>query len=147
MSMLPVAPSEIQDFIRGQRVARLSTTDRSGQPHLVPVCFAYDGMCVYIAIDQKPKRVSPLRLKRVRNILENPRVVLLLDHYEESWEKLAYVLIQGIARIVETGPQRDEAIALLRDKYTQYRGMDLDLAPVIEITPERFIPWGALSDS
>ena len=39
-----VTPSpEALAFIRSQRVARLATADASGQPHAVPVCFAYDG--------------------------------------------------------------------------------------------------------
>ena len=124
----------------------MATADREGLPHLIPVTFAYDGMRFYIALDQKPKRVSPLRLKRVHNIRENPKVVLLLDRYDESWEKLGYVLVHGTARIVETGSGRDEAVALLRDKYPQYRDMELDFAPVIEVSPERFVSWGALRD-
>ena len=124
----------------------MATADREGLPHLIPVTFAYDGTRFYIVLDQKPKRVSPLRLKRVRNIMENPRVVLLLDRYDESWERLGYVLVHGTARIVESGSGRDEAVALLRDKYTQYRDMELDFAPVIEVSPERFVAWGALRD-
>ena len=142
--MSPFTSSELEAFARSQRVARLATADRSGQPHLVPICFAYDGARFYTVIDQKPKRLSPLRLKRVRNILENPRVALLLDQYDESWEKLAYLLVPGTARIVEQGPEREDALALLREKYPQYQEMDLDIAPVIVITPTRYVAWGKL---
>ena len=142
--MSPTTSAELQAFVRSQRVARLATTDSAGQPHLVPICFVYDGARFYTVIDQKPKRVSPLRLKRVRNIRKNPRVALLLDHYEESWDNLSYVLVQGTARLVKAGPEREVALSLLREKYSQYQLMDLEVAPVIEITPEEYIVWGKL---
>ena len=48
-------------------------------------------------IDEKPKRLTGTGLKRMRNIAENPRIVLIIDHYEEEWSYLAYVLIHGQA--------------------------------------------------
>ena len=139
----PFTP-ELQGFIHSQRVGRLATADRNGEPHLVPVCFAYDGTSFYIVIDQKPKRVSPLRLRRVRNIVDNPRVALLLDHYEESWECLGYLFVQGTAQIIQGGPEWVKALRLLQEKYPQYRQMDLEGAPMIQITVDRFVSWGAL---
>ena len=72
-------------LIRSARIAHLGTADRSGQPHVVPICFACDGKYFYSPIDEKPKRTAPTKLKRLRNIGENPQVSLLIDHYEEDW--------------------------------------------------------------
>ena len=141
-AVMVTASLEAQAFIHSQRVARLATTDESGQPHAVPVCFVYNGAHFYTAIDRKPKQTTPLQLKRVRNILANPKVALVLDRYREQWQELAYLMVQGTARIIESGPERDQAVALLREKYTQYQAMALESAPVIEITPRKFIPWG-----
>ena len=58
-------------FVEIQRVAHLATADASGHPHVVPVCFAYDGRKFYIAIDEKPK--STIRLKRLRNCPRIPK--------------------------------------------------------------------------
>ena len=110
----------------------------------MPVCFAYDGERFFSAIDQKPKSAAPLRLKRIRNILANENVALVLDRYREQWDRLAYLMVQGSARIVESGPEQERAIALLREKYPQYLVMDIESAPVIEITPRRFIQWEAV---
>ncbi len=63
------------------RVARLATADAEGVPHLVPVTFAMDGEDVVSAVDAKPKTTAALR--RLRNITANPRVSVLVDHYEE----------------------------------------------------------------
>ena len=140
-----VTPSpEALAFIRSQRIARLATADASGQPHVVPICFAYDGERFFSAIDQKPKSAAPLRLKRIRNILANENVALVLDRYREQWDRLAYLMVQGSARVVESGPEQERAIALLREKYPQYLAMALESALVIEITPRRFIQWGAV---
>src|SRR6478672_34068 len=97
------------------RVARLATADASGRPYVVPVCFAWQGDHIYIALDEKPKSVAPTRLKRVRNILENPRVSFLLDHYDEDWSRLNYTLVSCTATLEEPGsPQHTAAIPLLR---------------------------------
>jgi PPOX class probable F420-dependent enzyme len=130
-------------FIESQRLAHLATADASGRPHVVPVCFAYLKGRIYIAIDEKPKR--SLRLKRLRNIEENPQVALVLDRYDEDWSRLAWVLIQGTAAVLEGGAEHERAIAELREKYPQYREMALEGRPAIKITMERVSSWGDLS--
>jgi PPOX class probable F420-dependent enzyme len=125
------------------RVGHLATADRTGVPHVVPVCFAFDGRTVYSAIDEKPKRASPRRLRRVRNINANPRVALIVDEYNEDWRRLRYVLVRGTARILERGAEHARAIMLLRRKYPQYRLMRLEGRPVLRITPRRLVVWTA----
>ncbi len=140
---LPSLPVGFERFVESQRVARLATADGSGQPYLVPVCFVYPQGKFFIVVDQKPKRVAPLQLKRVRNILENANVALLMDRYGEEWDKLAYLLVFGRAEISQVGIERDTALGVLKEKYPQYRAMDLSRAPVVAITPERYAAWGS----
>ena len=122
-------------------VGHLATADANGRPHVIPVCFVYNGQYIYSVLDAKPKRGSLTGLRRVRNILANPRVSLVIDHYDEDWTRLWYLLVQGRADLVEDGPEPPAAIARLRDKYPQYREMPLDGNPVIRITPERVTGW------
>ncbi len=96
-----LASRELQ-FIQSQRVAHLATASADGRPHVVPVCFAYLDGHIYIAIDEKPKR--SLRLKRLRNIEANPQVAIVLDRYDEDWSRLAWVLVQGTAVVLDSGP-------------------------------------------
>jgi PPOX class probable F420-dependent enzyme len=124
-------------------VGHLATADVSGAPHVIPVCFAFNGTTIYSVLDQKPKRAALTRLKRVRNIQANPRVSLVVDHYDEDWQRLWYILLTGEAGLLLDGDQQETAIALLRQKYPQYRGMDIDQNPVIKITPIRIIGWSA----
>lgn len=141
-----LTPAE-RAFLVRERVARLATADAAGAPHAVPVCFACggDGPTVYIALDEKPKSVAPSRLKRVRNILENPSVVLLADRYAEDWSLLAFVMMRGRGELLEPGTgEHAAAVRLLRGKYHQYEGMSIEGNPVIAIRPERAVSWGAL---
>ena len=134
--------AQLLAYINSQRVARLATADAEGKPSLVPVCFAYHAGRFYIALDDKPKTVRPVRLKRVRNILANPNVALLLDSYYEDWARLAYVLVSGTAGLEEPGSAaHSSAISVLREKYPQYREMAIDRQPVIAITPASVRSW------
>jgi PPOX class probable F420-dependent enzyme len=90
-------------LVNSARVAHLATADAAGQPHVIPICFVFDGANFYSPIDEKPKRVTASKLKRLRNIRENPRVALVIDHYDENWAKLAYILVTGRARLLASG--------------------------------------------
>ncbi|HEY0739525.1 MAG TPA: TIGR03668 family PPOX class F420-dependent oxidoreductase [Herpetosiphonaceae bacterium] len=132
-------------FIQSQRVGRLATADRQGQPHVIPVCYACDGRSIYIALDAKPKRVAPQQLRRVRNLLENPRIALVVDRYSDDWSVLAYVLIRGSAELLGGGDEQLHAVGLLRDRYVQYQTMPIQEQPIIAIRPSAITSWGALS--
>jgi coenzyme F420-0:L-glutamate ligase/coenzyme F420-1:gamma-L-glutamate ligase len=139
-----LSPEQVSFLLR-RRVARLATADGAGEPHVVPVCFAYSRGGIYVALDEKPKSVPPVRLRRVRNIIENPRVALVADRYAEDWSLLAFVMVRGLAMLVEPGAEEHgAAVRLLRGKYHQYERMRLEGNPVIAIRPERVASWGAL---
>jgi len=130
-------------FVHAQRVARLGTADEHGTPHLIPVCYAFDGKNFYIALDEKPKRVAGTKLRRVRNIEARHEASLLVDQYSDDWSKLGYVLIHGRAELL--APENEvhaHAIKLLRMRYFQYRTMNLERSPVIAIAPDRVTSWG-----
>ena len=134
-------------FLLDRRVARLASADARGEPHVVPVCFAMAGETVYITVDEKPKLKSGRALKRVRNLIENPAVALVADHYEEDWRRLGWVMLRGRAEILHDGEEHDRAQALLRTRYSQYREMSLAALPVIAIRVARVASWGDLDAS
>ena len=138
-----VRQAHLSNFDR-DRVARLATVDEQGRPHVVPVCFAYSQQRLFIVLDAKPKRVPASELRRVRNIRRNPEVQLLVDHYDDAdWSKLSWSQVRGRARMVENAELRLPALAALREKYAQYRAMDLDDAPLIEIEVQSVVSWSA----
>jgi PPOX class probable F420-dependent enzyme len=130
-------------FLTSRRVGHLATADARGRPHLVPVCFVVSEGALYITIDQKPKG-DPRALKRLTNIIENPVAAFVADHYDENWTRLGWVMLRGPAEILAEGAEHDRAQALLRSRYPQYRGMELDGLPVIALRIQRITSWGNL---
>jgi PPOX class probable F420-dependent enzyme len=130
-------------FVTAQRVARLATADAEGNPHVIPVCYAFDGLRFYTPLDEKPKRVVESKLRRVRNIVERPEVALVIDQYDDDWSRLGYVLVQGRAELLEPeNTLHTRALELLRERYWQYRAMALEKYAVIAITPIHVVSWG-----
>ncbi len=137
----------VRNYISDHRVARLATADPEGHPSVIPICYVFDGSNIYSPIDRKPKSVSANGLKRVRNIEANKYVSLVVDDYSDDWNQLVYVQISGTAEMIDPGHERQDehkrAVQMLRDKYIQYRSMDIDRTPMIKITPTRLKAWRA----
>lgn len=137
-------------FLDAGRVGHLATADHAGVPHVVPVCYAVANETVYITVDEKPKR-RDIPLKRVRNILENPRFSFVVDRWDEDWTRLGWIMLRGAAEILTSGaehaPEHDRAQALLRERYPQYRTMALEELPVLALRIASITGWGNLSPS
>jgi PPOX class probable F420-dependent enzyme len=136
----PALPQARERFAAA-RVARLATADAAGRPHLVPVVFAVEADTVYTIVDAKPKRTTALR--RLANVAENPRVALLVDHYDDAdWDALWWVRAEGRGRVVEADdPEARRAVELLRARYPQQRAVGAALA----VDVERWSSWAAQS--
>jgi PPOX class probable F420-dependent enzyme len=119
------------------RVARLATVGPDGRAHVVPVCFALEGSTLCTAVDEKPKRTR--RLQRLANIERNPRVEVLIDHYEEDWSRLWWVRLRGTASIAEYDERARE---LLTAKYEQYRERP-PRGPFIIVSVDGRLEWSA----
>jgi PPOX class probable F420-dependent enzyme len=137
-----VVDQQVARFINDHRVGRLATADGDGRPTVIPICYVFDGEHFYSPLDEKPKAVAPRQLKRVRNIETNPHVALVIDDYADDWSKLAYVLVTGLATVIQPGTdEHARAVQMLRDKYSPYRAMAIDERMVIKITPARVKHW------
>jgi len=136
---------EAQRRFTGARVARLATVDRhTGDPHLVPVCFAFDGETVFSAVDAKPKTTRDL--KRLRNIAGHHTVTLLVDHYDDGWQQVWWVRLDGTATVHDPGTTTHaRGTRALAAKYPQYEQAPSLLGRMIAIAPLRWRSW-AYSD-
>ena len=126
--------------MQGARVARLATTDPDGRPHLVPIVFALDGDTLYSALDAKPKRSR--RLRRFENARARPDVTVLVDRYEDDWERLWWVRLRGRARVLEGGEEAERALRLLVERYEPYR-RDPPGTPVLAVDVLEWRGWAA----
>ncbi len=138
--MCSVALTESSPRLTGAQVARLATTDPDGRPHLVPIVFALAGDTLYSAVDRKPKRSSKLR--RIENARARPDVTVLVDHYDDDWSRLWWIRLRGRARVLDDGEERDRALALLQEKYPQYRTEPPD-GPVLAVDVTEVRRWAA----
>ena len=127
-------------LLRESRVAHLATS-REGRLHVIPICYVLDRNRIYSSIDEKPKRVIDSHLRRVLNINSNPRVVLIADFYSEDWDRLQYVIVEGLAKMLRSGREHKYAVNLLRRKYKQYRSMQIQGRPIIRIRLGKLVAW------
>jgi PPOX class probable F420-dependent enzyme len=130
----------VDERLNEARVARLATIDPDGRPHLVPIVFALDGETLYSAVDRKPKRSQ--RLRRIENARVRPDVTILVDHYDEDWQKLWWIRLRGRARVLDEGVERERALVLLQEKYPQYRDEPPD-GPVLAVDVSDVREWSS----
>lgn len=126
-----------KDFISSQRVIRITTVDKNGVPHTVPVCHVMEGNYIYFATGKKSKKI--------KNLTENSNVALVYDDYSESWSYLRGILIQGEARIISKGTAFHKPRRLLYQKYPQYEKeapIKEGKTVIVEVIPQNVLSWG-----
>ena len=132
-------PAAVLERFAAERVASLATLSAAG-PRLVPVTFAWHQGTAVWAVDRvKPKRPGPLR--RERDLAADPRVAMLVDHYDEDWTKLWWVELQGTAAVLD-GAAAEAALDALARRYAPYRSARPP-GPVVAVTPRRWAWWSA----
>ena len=106
-------------YLRSERrLARLATSDASGEPHVVPVGWSYDERRGTFEVSGRDLPAT----RKFRNVLANPRAALVVDDVLPPWQPRC-VLVQGRAEAVPDDPAAGTA-ALIR------------------ITPTRIVSWG-----
>jgi PPOX class probable F420-dependent enzyme len=133
-----VDEQEMRRRVTEARVARLATVTPDGRPHVVPCCFALSDEVLYSAVDGKPK--STIALQRLANLRANPNASVLVDHYSDDWSTLWWVRVDGEGRVLDDGPERDDAITLLARKYPVYAS-ERPPGAVIAIALTRWRAW------
>jgi len=141
-SPTPVERSAALERLSLARIGRLATASAVGRPHVVPLCFAVLGEAAYSVVDEKPK-ATRTGLRRLLNLAANPRASLLVDHYEEDWTSLWFVMVEGEASLVSEAGEYAVALEALRLKYAQLRSMDLapTTHPMIRLRFDRVVAW------
>jgi PPOX class probable F420-dependent enzyme len=120
------------------RVGRLGLLDERDHPRVLPVTFALAEDALWTAIDRKPKRGEPARVRYLRR---RPQAALTVDRYDDDWSRLAWVQVLGDMQILDA---RDCAGALegLASKYGQYR-KEAPPGPILRLGPKRALWWRA----
>jgi len=130
-------------LIKRAKVARLATVDQKSHPYVIPVVFVFHENSFFIPLDDKTKSVNPKKLKRVKNIVGNPNVTLLIDKYQNDWKKLFFLMIHGTATVIDGKNSKlmDKIHKLLISKYPQYKKIGVGNSCIM-INPQRITHWG-----
>lgn len=129
-------PERIARMLTEERRAVMTTVRRDGSPHAVPVVFAKIGDEVVSPIDHKPK--SGVVMARVRNLARDPRVTLLIDHWDEEWTQVGWLMVRGRGVTDDDAPM--ELMRALNERYPQYEPDERHDA-LIRIAPETLTWW------
>lgn len=124
-------------FLERERVCRVATVNRAGQPHLVPVC--------HVLLDGKLYFGSGGDARKAANLRANARLAVTVDLYSDEWTILKGVMVQGKARLIERGARFRTVRAALYRKYPQYpqeAALDESDSVIVEVTPARVFAWG-----
>lgn len=152
----PMLTAGERAFVSTARQAVLATVRSNGLPRLVPVCYVLaedpdeDGRAVlYTPLDEKPKlEADPRELARVRDIVANAAVEVLVDRWSEDWSVLGWIRLTGSAALLEPDlvgiDEHRAVVAALREKYPQYAEQSIEERPMIRISIARVARWGNL---
>jgi pyridoxamine 5'-phosphate oxidase family protein len=111
-------------YLQSQRLARIATAGRDGQPHVVPLAFRYNPETDTIDVGGH----GFAKRKKYRDVQQNPRVAIVIDDLAsiDPWRP-RMIEIRGEAEILPTG---GESIG---------PGFD---SPMFRIHPKRIISVG-----
>lgn len=131
-------PEWARALLDSARVARLGLLDDEARPRVLPVTFALAHGMLWTAVDSKPKRGEPARIRFLR---ERPHAALTVDRYSDDWSRLAWVQVLGEVQVLAVA-QAGDGLEALTAKYEQYRAAPPP-GPVLRLVPERVVCWRA----
>jgi PPOX class probable F420-dependent enzyme len=129
-------PESVRALFERERRGVLTTLDPDGRGHSVPMVYVISGNEIVSPIDHKPK--TGRELARVRNIQRDARVTVLVDHWDEDWTRLAWVMVRGHA-VIESDAA-PEVVQSLNARYQQYSSDERPDA-LIRIRPTTSTWW------
>jgi pyridoxamine 5'-phosphate oxidase family protein len=114
-------------YLNSQRLGRLATINKAGDPHVVPVGFRYNAETGTIDIGGH----NLGRSKKFRDAANNVRVAFVVDDVLPPWQPRG-IEIRGRAEVFSTGGTQIGP------------GFDPEL---IRVHPQRLIGWGLDADA
>ncbi len=133
--------SEAWEHVSEARHGVLGTLHPDRGVDLVPVVYAIDDdHTILIPVDTVKAKTS-IRLQRLENIRNNPRLTLLVEHYDDDWSRLWWVRVNGDASEA-TADDVGRFVPLLADRYPQYAD-PASIAGGIVIRPADVTGWAA----
>src|SRR5262249_40621304 len=125
--------AHMEQRLRHNKILWLGTVRQDGRPHLVPVWYLWDGATILI--------FSIPEQQKIRNIRQNPNVILALDDSKDGED---VIIIEGTAGLVSeptVTTELDDYVAkyevMMRDINLDPKKMATLYSQAIRVTPTR----------
>jgi PPOX class probable F420-dependent enzyme len=140
-SKVAMSTKEMNDFLAGPRLSRVSTISRSGFPHVSPAWYYWDGSTLIFSFGKSRLHVYNLR--------RNPKVEVVIDQDLRPQHGLKVgaqaVVMRGKAELTEENVrQMTEVIAkryLGKDAPMYIEPMMSEGRVLAKLKPDRIITW------
>jgi nitroimidazol reductase NimA-like FMN-containing flavoprotein (pyridoxamine 5'-phosphate oxidase superfamily) len=126
------------EFLKTQKILRLSTIDKNNFPHITPVWYIFSGKKIYIGTDTKSQKI--------KNLEKNNHVSFCVDVGVNA-PNIYGVMGQGIANIILEMPKAKKIAKKILLKYFKTlenksaKKLLEDTDCVIEIIPQKYSKW------
>ncbi len=130
---------ERDEFLRGQRTARVATVGADGAPHNSALWFVWDGTALWLNTLVKSQRWA--------NLLRDPRVAVLVDAGENYLDLCGVELIARVEQVggAPRGAEPDAALELpellFGEKYAGGRFVPDGRHAWVRLVPEKIVSW------
>jgi len=125
---------EVEEFLSGNLIARISTIGKDGYPMVYPMWFLYeDGLIVF---------TTPKYAVKLRNLRRNPRAAVAIDI---AGDETKGVVFRGTAELVEEGARETAKRILLKylgdDRDPMFKRLIDIPRTIIRFRPEKTLSW------
>jgi nitroimidazol reductase NimA-like FMN-containing flavoprotein (pyridoxamine 5'-phosphate oxidase superfamily) len=125
-------------FLNSQKILRLATIDKTGNPHIVPVWYLYQNDKIYIGTNTETQKA--------KNIKKNPKVAYCVDVGINSPDIIGVMGVGRAKLIVEKTKVKSIAKKILRRYFSSLQNKSAqqllsDTDCIIEITPKKVTNW------
>ena len=126
------------EFLKTQKILRLSTIDKNNFPHITPVWYIFSGKKIYIGTDTKSQKI--------KNLEKNNHVSFCADVGVNA-PNIYGVMGQGIANIILEMPKAKKIAKKILLKYFKTlenksaKELLEDTNCIIEIIPQKYSKW------
>lgn len=107
-----MSQAEIDEFLGGVALCRLSCLDDDGWPHIVPTCFQYADGGIYVVVREKSAWAGYMT--------RDPRVAVVIDDPDPNSQQR--VTIKGRAKVIETPNVGGKWVPIADDMVRRYLG-------------------------
>jgi general stress protein 26 len=132
----------VNDLLEKPLIARIATSDKNNQPHVVPVWFGWDGESIWIS--------SYSNTRKVQDLETNQCVSIVVDIAEENGGTKA-VILEGSATLVkEPHDLLNKQFYWIYERYLGKKGV-MEKSPqswindphnlLIRLIPDKVITW------